>query len=175
MPKTAAPKSNALFGFFWWFHMWGHSVVDPFWTKVRGISIWNDLEDIVVEMPWYVGIIFWGMPIVFFAILALMGFYAMVFSGFWLVGLVVLGVGKFLGSGWIRYGQKVMHPVLMGMPWYDKQFAIVSRSKRAGLNSFYATGLSKSVAMVYNRAMATVGRKASLIRARIQQSQDNRK
>lgn len=175
MLEKSAPTSNAFLGFLWWFHMWGYSVVDSFFDWLHKISIWNDLEDIIVEMPWYVGLMFWGMPIVFFVILTFMGFYAMVFPGFWLAGLMMLSVGKFFGAGWIRYGQKVMHPVLMGMPWYDKQLAIVSRSKLAGLNSFRATVLFKSVAGVYNRVTAAVGQKVRLLRARIQQSQDNRK
>ena len=175
MPKTPAPSSNALFGFFWWFHMWGHSVVDPLWSWVSRVSIWNDLEDMVTDLPWYFGMVFWWAPVVFFTLLSFMGFYAMAFAGFWFWGFVALAAGKFLGAGWIRYGQKVMHSVLTGTPWYDKQFKAWSGSKRAGLNAFRATGLSKSMGRVYNSMKAAVGRKVGLVKARIQQLQDDRK
>lgn len=177
MSKTPAPAptSNAFFGFLWWLHVWGHSLVDPVWEWMSRASIWSDLEDMLTDLPWYFGMFFWWGPVLFFAILSFMGLYAMVFAGFWFWGLAAFLAGKFLGAGWIRYGQKVMHVVLVDTPWYDTLFTKVSRSKRAGLKAFYATGLSKSVAGAYNGMKVAVGRKVGLVKAKIQQLQDNRK
>lgn len=175
MPKTSVPPSNAFFGFFWWFHMWGHSVSDRLWEWLGRVSIWSDLEDIVADLPWHFGMVFWWAPVMFFTLLSWMALYAIFFAGFWFAGLLVLIVGKFMGAGWIRYGQKIMHPTLTGMPWYDTMYKKVSRSKQGGLKAWHATGLSKSIGAVYNGMMAAVGRKAGLARARIQQIQDDRK
>ena len=176
MPKKLAQSSpsKVLFGFFWWLHMWGHSIVDPFWNWVRQVSIWNDLEEMIADLPWFFGMFFWVVPVVFFAILWLMGFYAMIFSGFLFTGLLAAMIGKFFGAGWIRYGQKVMHPVLLGMPWYDKQFVLWSNSKKVGLHAFHKTALSKSVKSAYNIFKSAFGHKLILIKARIKQFQDDR-
>ena len=154
--------------------MWGHSVVDPVWNWISNVSIWSDLEEVVIDLPWFFGMFFWWAPIVFFTICWVMGFYAMVFAGFWFTGLLAMAFGKFFGAGWIRYGQRVMHPVLSGMPWYDKQFAHWSGSKEAGLQIFHSMGLSKSVNRVYNGFKAAASRKVVLIQARIKQFQDER-
>lgn len=145
------------------------------WNWVSRVSIWNDLEEMITHLPWYFGIVFWWAPVVFFALLGVMGLYAVAFAGFWFTGLLAIITGKFLGAGWIRYGQKVMHPVLLGTPWYDKQFDAWSASKKAGLKMFAATGLFKFTGKVYNLIYVAFVQKLSLVQAHIKQFQDDRK
>ena len=174
MPKTSASSSNAIIGFFWWFHMWGHSVVDVLFDKASNISIWNDFEDMMAYLPWYVGFFFWWAPAVFFGILAFMGLYAIVFAGFFLGGLIAFALGKFVGSGWIRHGQKVMHPVMMHQTWYANISAKLALSKKQGRVAFHATALSKSISQVYNRMVQAAAVKKNAAKARIKQYQDER-
>lgn len=155
--------------------MWGHSVSDSVWKAFERATIWNDLQDMVSDLPWFFGLFFWWAPVVFFAVMGFMGFYAMFFAGFWVAGAMALIVGKFMGAAWIRYAHRVVHPVLSGMSWYDPLFTKVSASKKNGLQAFYATGLSTAVSGVYNKAMDAVDRKVAIVRARIHEIQENRK
>lgn len=155
--------------------MWGHSVSDAVWRSFERASIWNDLQDMVADLPWFFGMFFWWAPVVFFTIMSFMGFYAFFFAGFFFSGALAMLVGKFLGAAWIRYAQKVVHPVLSGMPWYDRLFTTLSASKKNGLRAFYATGLSTAITGVYNKAMLVIGHKVGLVRARIHEFQESRK
>ena len=174
MPNTSASSSNAIIGFFWWFHMWGHSVVDKLFEKASNVSIWNDFEEMVAELPWFIGFFFWWAPVLFFGILAFMGVYAIIFAGFFLGGLIAFILGKFIGSGWIRHGYNIMNPVMMDQAWYVNLAATLSRSKKQGLAAFRATALSKSISGVYNRFVQAATVKKDAAKARIKQYQDER-
>ena len=131
--------------------MLGFSVVDPIFLKISRISIFRDLEDIIADLPWYVGMFFWFVPILFSTFLCAVSLFSIFIAGFWVAGIVGFLFGKFFGSGWFRYGHGLLKSSLTGMLWYDKLHEVLSKSKKRNLNADRATGLSKSFANVYNR------------------------
>lgn len=155
--------------------MLGHSVVDPMFVRMSKVSIWNDLEDMMVDVPWYVGVVLWWAPVLFASLLCLMSLYAIFFAGFWFTGFVALLFFKFVGAGWFRYAQNVLHTGLVGMPWYDHLVSLLSNSKRQGIHAYRHTALSKLVGGVYNRLDTFALQQYQRLRTKIQRYQHERR
>lgn len=173
---TLHHMSNYLFGFFWWFHMWGHSIIDPLFENIgEEISIWGDLEEMIGQLPWYFGLIFWIAPVLFFSIVFGLSFYAVVFAGFWFWGIVAMLVSKLLGSGWIRYAPSVVGASFDDIEWYQKKTVALSASKKAGLKSFKSTAVAKIITKTYNKIMQSIGMQITNVKVKIEQWHEEHK
>ena len=145
-------KSNSLFGFFWWFLDWGHSIADPVFRSISRISVWSDLEEIVSEMPWPIGLIFWWVPLIFASFFLYISVYAVIFAEFWFYGTLAVVFNKLFITGWSRNAHRVIEQSFSGIKWYQMWRAWTALSKKRGLHSFYATSIAKKVSSSYNNA-----------------------
>lgn len=132
-------------GFFWLYLLLGIDSGNYLFSKVSKLSIWEDIEDIIQDIPWFIGFFVWWAPRFFFMLFGVIGWISL-FYGFFFWGLVMIVTTKILAVGWTAHFYNIMHPMMEyhQIQWYIQLHDRVIRHRDTSVAKAKKTNIYKS-------------------------------